>query len=178
VGWVVWRDQDALPEDLVFHVNYLGGSMPTFSLTFSRPGAQVVAQYYTLLRLGRDGYRKVQQTSRDVARYLSAAIQDLGPFRLLTDGSQLPVFAFALREAGPYSVFDVSDVLRKRGWQVPAYTLPANLQDQSVLRVVVRNGFSRDLADLLLADLERELRALDRLPNPLPHIPAGDHFHH
>jgi len=177
IGWVLWRDQAALPEDLVFHVNYLGGSMPTFSLTFSRPGAQVVAQYYTLLRLGREGYRRVQQTSRDVARYLSAAIADLGPFRLLTDGSELPVFAFEINGSLPYSVFDVSDGLRKRGWQVPAYTLPPNLQDQSVLRVVVRNGFSRDLADLLLTDLERELRTLDQLPVALPRH-EGDRFHH
>ena len=178
IGWVLWRDQAALPEDLVFKVNYLGGSMPTFSLTFSRPGAQVAAQYYTLLRLGRDGYRRVQQTSRDVALYLSAAIADLGPFRLLTDGSQLPVFAFEIPEPLPYSVFDVSDGLRMRGWQVPAYTLPANLQDRSVLRVVIRNGFSRDLADLLLADLEREVRTLDRRPAPLPRTPDADRFHH
>jgi glutamate decarboxylase len=178
IGWALWRDQAALPEDLVFKVNYLGGSMPTFSLTFSRPGAQVAAQYYTLLRLGRDGYRRVQQTSRDVALYLSAAIADLGPFRLLTDGSQLPVFAFEIPEPLPYSVFDVSDGLRKRGWQVPAYTLPANLQDRSVLRLVIRNGFSRDLADLLLADLDREVRTLDRLPAPRPRTPDADRFHH
>ena len=57
VGWALWRDADALPEDLVFHVNYLGGDMPTFALNFSRPGAQVVAQYYNFLRLGFDGYR-------------------------------------------------------------------------------------------------------------------------
>ena len=57
-----------LPEDLVFHVNYLGGDMPTFALNFSRPGAQVVLQYFQFLRLGREGYRLVQQTCQDVAR--------------------------------------------------------------------------------------------------------------
>ena len=179
LGWVIWRDQAALPEDLVFSVNYLGGSMPTFSLTFSRPGAQVAAQYYALLRLGREGYRRVQQTSRDVAMYLSGAIAGLGPFELLTDGSQLPVFAFALAaDDGPYSVFDVSDGLRKRGWQVPAYTLPANLEQQAVLRIVVRNGFGRDLADLLLGDLRRELEHLGRLEHPLPQHPDRNRFHH
>ena len=179
IGWVIWRDEAALPADLVFHVNYLGGSMPTFSLTFSRPGAQVVAQYYALLRLGRDGYRRVHQTARDVATYLSATIAGLGPFRLLTDGSQLPVFAFTLHgDVDAYSVFDVSDALRKRGWQVPAYTLPANLQDQAVLRIVVRNGFSRDLADLLLTDLRRALARLDQLPQRLPQSPDRDRFHH
>ena len=179
LGWALWRDRDALPEDLVFGVNYLGGTMSTFSLTFSRPGAQVVAQYYALLRLGREGYRRLQQAARDVATYLSAAIADLGPFRLLTDGSQLPVFAFALNDdIRSYTVFDVSDALRRRGWQVPAYTLPPNLQDQAVLRIVVRNGFGRDLADLLLADLRHEIHHLERFDRPLPQRTDRDRFHH
>src|SRR5690606_1813712 len=111
--WVVWRGADALPDDLVFHVNYLGGDMPTFALNFSRPGAQVVAQYYTLLRLGREGYARVQQASRDNARYLADRIAELGPFELLTDGSGIPVFAFRLRkDVDNYTVYDVSDALR------------------------------------------------------------------
>ncbi len=135
VGWVVWRDSQALPEDLVFKVNYLGGQMPTFALNFSRPGAQVVAQYYNFLRLGFEGYRRVQQACQDVALHLSSQIARMGPFELLTDGSELPVFAFTLAgdQAG-YSVFDLSDRLRTRGWLVPAYTLPANLADTAVLR--------------------------------------------
>jgi glutamate decarboxylase len=104
----VWRDPDALPDDLVFNVNYLGGNMPTFALNFSRPGNQVAAQYFNFLRLGFDGYRQVQQTCRDVARYTADAIAELGPFELITDGSELPVFAFALENpGGPYTVFDV-----------------------------------------------------------------------
>ena len=179
LGWALWRDREALPADLLFQVNYLGGSMSTFSLTFSRPGAQVVAQYYALLRLGRQGYTRVQQTARDVAMYLSSAIAGLGPFRLLTDGSELPVFAFTLNDdVDAYTVFDVSDALRKRGWQVPAYTLPANLQDQAVLRIVVRNGFSRDLADLLLDDLRRETLHLGQFTHPPPPRPDHDRFHH
>jgi glutamate decarboxylase len=178
LGWVIWRDQAALPDDLVFHVNYLGGQMPTVSLTFSRPGAQVTAQYFTFLRLGREGYRAVQQTSRDVAMRLASGIADLGPFRLLTDGSELPVFAFDLPDPSTFSVFDVSDGLRRRGWQVPAYSLPANLEHQAVLRIVVRNGFSHDLADLLLTDLRRELDVFGRLRHPLAERPDREHFHH
>ncbi|MGW5052612.1 glutamate decarboxylase [Actinokineospora sp. NPDC004072] len=166
VGWVVWRDADALPADLVFKVNYLGGEMPTFALNFSRPGAQVVAQYYNFLRLGREGYRRVQQYCRDVAADLAARIADLGAFRLLTDGRQLPVFAFTLADGETgYSVFDVSAALREQGWLVPAYTFPAHREDLAVLRIVVRNGFSRDLADLLIDALRRtlpRLRAQDR----------------
>ncbi|MFB7595791.1 glutamate decarboxylase [Streptomyces sp. NPDC056160] len=173
VGWALWRDKDALPDDLVFHVNYLGGDMPTFALNFSRPGAQVVAQYYNFLRLGFDGYRRVQQTCRDVATRLAAEIARLGPFELVTDGSDIPVFAFRMRKGTEhFSVFDVSAALRENGWLVPAYTFPKNRTDLAALRVVVRNGFSHDLADLLLADLRRVLPRLDKQHEP--HRSADD----
>ena len=165
VGWIIWRDEEHLPEDLIFKVNYLGGEMPTFALNFSRPGAQVAAQYYNFLRLGYNGYRHVQQTAQDIARYLSGEIGKLGQFELLSDGSDLPVFAFKLRDdVDTYSVFDISERLRMRGWQVPAYTFPENLTDMAVMRIVVRNGFSMDLANLLLDDLRLHLRVLEHHP--------------
>ena len=143
VGWIVWRDADALPDDLIFWVNYLGDNMPTFALNFSRPGAQVVAQYYNFLRLGFEGFRRVQGYARDVATRLSARIAELGPFELLTRGDELPVFAFTLKDGiDNYTVFDVSNALRERGWQVPAYTFPENRTDLAALRVVVRRGFT------------------------------------
>ncbi|MFF7988335.1 glutamate decarboxylase [Kitasatospora xanthocidica] len=180
VGWALWRDQEALPEELVFRVNYLGGEMPTFALNFSRPGAEVIAQYYVLLRLGREGFRAVQGACREVATYLAGEIGKLDCFRLLTRGDQVPVFAFTTDGNVPFDVFDVSRRLRERGWQVPAYTFPANREDLSVLRVVCRNGFSRDLADLLLADLDRLLPELRRQPVPLKElgVPARSGFHH
>ncbi|MFJ4098803.1 glutamate decarboxylase [Amycolatopsis japonica] len=165
VGWVLWRDKDALPEELVFNVNYLGGDMPTFALNFSRPGAEVAAQYYTFVRLGREGFRAVQQASRDVATQLADGIAELGPFELLTRGDQLPVFAFTTKpDVEGFDVFDVSRRLRERGWLVPAYTFPENRTDLAVLRIVVRNGFTHDLAELLLADLRRLLPELDHGP--------------
>ena len=179
VGWAIWRNPDALPDDLVFDVNYLGGDMPTFALNFSRPGNQVAAQYYNFIRLGMDGYRQVHQTSRDVALYTSEAISKLGPFRLITDGSELPVFAFALEDGDrPYTVFDVSERLRDRGWLVPAYSFPENRQDLAALRIVVRNGMSRDLADLLIADLKRHVDYFESLPVPLPQPDHRHGFHH
>jgi glutamate decarboxylase len=177
VGWVVWRDRESLPADLIFEVNYLGGSMPTFALNFSRSGSNVIAQYYQLIRLGFEGYRRVQQSCQDTALSLSARIAKVGPFRLLTDGSELPVFAFTVDPDAGYSVYDVSDALRKRGWQVPAYTLCANLESISVLRVVVRNGFSRDLSDLLIDDLNREVKLLKHHAPSEPH-PHRARFHH
>jgi glutamate decarboxylase len=172
VGWVVWRDAGDLPEDLIFDVNYLGGEMPTFALNFSRSGANVIAQYYNFLRLGHEGYREIQQASQDVALYLSGKIAQMGPFELLTDGSELPVFAFRVSDASAgFTVFDLSERLRSRGWLVPAYTFPANLQDVAVLRIVVRNGFTRDLADVLISDLQKHVKALSMHPGG--HIPLA-----
>ena len=173
VGWVVWRTPEDLPEDLVFHVNYLGGDMPTFALNFSRPGAQVIAQYYNFIRLGREGYRQVQQAARDTATFLAQSIAELGPYELLSDGTELPVFFFRLKpEVTNYTVYDVSAKMRERGWQVPAYSLPENLTEVSGLRVVIRNGLSHDMAELFLADLARATDFLESLETSLPHDPS------
>jgi glutamate decarboxylase len=169
VGWVIWRNPDALPEDLIFKVNYLGGQMPTFALNFSRPGSQVAAQYYNFIRLGSEGYRHVQQTCQDIALHLSGEIAKIGPFELLTEGKDLPVFAFKLRDdVTSYSVFDLSERLRQRGWQVPAYTFPDDMTDTAVMRIVIRNGFSMDLANLLLDDFRLQVRILEHHPQTQP----------
>ena len=178
VGWVVWRDAESLPEDLIFSVNYLGDNMPTFALNFSRPGAQVVTQYYNFLRLGFDGYRTVQGYAREVATRLSARIAELGPFELITKGDELPVFAFRLRDdVANFTVFDVSNALRERGWQVPAYSFPKNREDLAALRVVVRRGFTHDLANLLVSDVERQLPRLQKQREPV-HDGSTASFHH
>jgi len=176
VGWIIWREAAALPDDLVFKVNYLGGDMPTFALNFSRPGSQVAAQYYNFVRLGFEGYRQIQLTCQQVARYLAIEIAGMGPFELLSDGSDLPVVAFKLADPAKsgYTVFDLSERLRQRGWLVPAYTFPENLQDTAVLRIVVRNGFSQDLAGLLVSDLRTQVQVLDAAPHePVPLLPGG-----
>ena len=171
VGWVIWRDAADLPEDLIFNVNYLGGNMPTFALNFSRPGGQVVAQYYNFLRLGRDGYRKIHMVGYRTAQYLADEIGKLGPFELVHDGrGGIPALAWRLREdvTHPFTLFDLADRLRVSGWQVPAYTLPANRQDLAIQRILVRHDFSRDLASLLLDDYQRALTHLDRHPHSTP----------
>jgi glutamate decarboxylase len=169
VGWAIWRNEAALPKDLIFDVNYLGGHMPTFALNFSRPGSEVIAQYFMFVSLGHEGYRRVMQNAQDVALKLSSGIAELGPYRLLTKGDELPVFAFTLNDdVTNYTVFDVSDRLRQRGWLVPAYAFPENRQDLSVLRIVVRAGMSLDMADLLLTHLREETEDLESLDGPLP----------
>jgi glutamate decarboxylase len=179
VGWIIWRDATVLPEDLIFWVNYLGDDMPTFALNFSRPGAQIVGQYYNFLRLGFDGYQNIQGYARDVATRLAARIAELGPFELITKGDELPVFAFKLHpDVSNYTVFDVSNALRERGWLVPAYTFPKNRTDLGAMRVVVKRGFSHDLADLLVRDLERQLPRLQKQPAPVHDGAGASTFHH
>ncbi|MFC4242572.1 glutamate decarboxylase [Gryllotalpicola reticulitermitis] len=180
LGWVLWRTAAELPEELVFRVSYLGGDMPTFALNFSRPGAQVLLQYYTFLRLGRAGYTAVQSATRDVAMYLSGEIAKMGPFELWSDGSDIPVFAWALRPdpERKWDLDDLSDRLRAHGWLVPAYPMPADLDTVTVQRIVVRNGLGRNLARDLLADIRKAVDYLDSLDAPPPAPVAKAGFHH
>ncbi|MGN5537368.1 glutamate decarboxylase [Alcaligenes sp. Lyrl_28] len=160
VGWVLWRDAAHLPEELIFNVNYLGGNMPTFALNFSRPGGQIVAQYYNFLRLGKAGYRRIQNACYDTARYLASEIGKLGPFEILFDGDPdkgIPALCWKIKDGvNPgFNLYDLADRLRSRGWQVPAYSMPANRQDLVIQRILVRHGVTRDLASLLLDDFRR-----------------------
>jgi glutamate decarboxylase len=163
IGFVVWRSPEYLPEDLVFRVNYLGGDMPTFTLNFSRPGNQVVGQYYNFLRLGREGYSQVMGCLSQTARWLGDQLRDSEHFELISDGSAIPVVSFRLKGDPGYTEFDVSHALRSFGWQVPAYTMPDNATDVAVLRVVVREGFSMNLARALRDDTITALKTLDEL---------------
>jgi glutamate decarboxylase len=180
LGWAVWRSVEDLPRDLVFNVSYLGGEMPTFALNFSRPGAQVLLQYYMFLRLGFDGYRRVQEDAHNVALYLSSHIADMDDFTLWNNGSDIPVFAWMLtpRADRAWSLYDLQDRLRMRGWLVPAYPMPANLQDITVQRIVVRNGFSHDLADSFLEDMHDAVDYLNSLTAPMPSESRASGFHH
>jgi glutamate decarboxylase len=182
VGWVVWRDAEELPRDLIFDVNYLGGNMPTFALNFSRPGGQIAAQYYDFLRLGREGYRKIHQACYETAGYLADEIGRMGPFEMVYAGrGGLPALTWKLKEGVEhgYTLFDLADRLRTTGWLVPAYTLPADRQDLAVQRILVRHGFSRDLGDLLLEDFRRALAHLEKHPvsTPLTEQESGGFRH-
>ncbi|WP_394325239.1 glutamate decarboxylase [Leucobacter musarum] len=179
VGWVVWRNSAVCPESLIFHVSYLGGDMPTLALNFSRPGAQVLLQYYQFLRLGREGYRAVQQGSIDVATYLSSEIAQMAPFELVSRGDTIPVFAWKLVPGERnWNLYDLADRLRMRGWLVPAYPMPDDLSDLVVQRIVVRLGLSRDLAELLLSAIHEEVDFLERLDAPIPRERARTNFAH
>jgi len=169
VGWVLWRDIKDLPDDLIFHVTYLGGDMPVFQINFSRPAGQIVAQYYNFIRLGRNGYKDVHDACYGTAKFLAEEIVKLGPFELLCDGNPLtgiPSVAWRIREGQDpgYTLYDIADRLRVRGWQVPAYPLTGSVSDISVQRILVRQGVTRDLAFLLLEDIKQAISHFDKHP--------------
>ncbi|MFW8564769.1 glutamate decarboxylase [Orrella sp. 11846] len=185
VGWVIWREAKDLPEDLIFNVNYLGGNMPTFALNFSRPGGQIISQYYNFLRLGREGYAKVHNACYATAQYLSKEISELGPFEMIFSGDPqkgIPALAWKLKEGaniGGYTLYDLADRLRSRGWQVPAYSLPANREDLVIQRILVRHGVSRDLGSLLIDDMKRALKFFEDHPITKPITgKTGSGFNH
>ena len=178
VGWVVWRQTPDLAEELIFWVDYLGGNMPTFALNFSRPGGEIIAQYYNFIRLGREGYRRIQQSCAETAQYLARELASLGPIEVLYDGDGgLPAVCYTLKSADlGFSLYDLGERARMNGWQIASYPLPADRTDTVVQRILVRHGVTRDMASLLLADLKR---ALDHLAkNPIAQSTAQPTHHH
>ena len=181
-GWIVWREAKDLPPDLIFRVKYLGGTTPTFSLTFSRSGGPIVSQYYNFIRLGREGYTKICESCADVGAWLSDEVSRLGLFDMIYDGrGGVPGACWKMRddEDAPFSLYDLADRLRVRGWQVPAYSLPANRSDLVVQRILARLGLSRDLAGLLLDDLRRAIVHLEaHPPSKRLHDKDAGAYHH
>jgi glutamate decarboxylase len=181
-GWAIWREAEDLPQELIFRVKYLGGNMPTFALNFSRPGGQVIAQYYNFVRLGREGYTKITQGCADVGAWFADEIKKLGIFELVYNGrGGIPGCTWTLKKDQDhlFSLYDLADRLRVKGWQVPAYPMPTHRSDLVVQRMVARLGVSRDLAGLLLEDLQRAIKHLQKNPSPksLTGQNAGGYHH-
>jgi len=164
---VVWRNKEDLTEELIFHVNYLGADQPTFTLNFSKGASQVIAQYYQLIRLGFDGYRNIMANCAMNAKILTEAIEKLGRFKILSKEIGVPVVAFSLLDNHDHDEYEISDGLRRYGWTVPAYTMAPDAQHVTLLRVVVREDFSRSLADRLVTDIKRVLAYMDARPSKL-----------
>lgn len=177
MGSVIFRDKSDLPEELIFHINYLGGDMPNYSLNFSRASNSVILQYYNFLRLGREGYRRIVSNMMDTARYLVEGLRATGQFEHVGEGHHFPVIALRPVDPESLNVYELSEKLRERGWIVPAYTLPAHAESIAVLRAVVKENFSRDMAEIFVADI---ISATERLsgraaaPKPRRH---GERHH-
>ncbi|MGG9999663.1 glutamate decarboxylase [Pseudovibrio ascidiaceicola] len=179
VGWVIWRDKKELPSDLVFNVDYLGGNMPTFALNFSRPGGQIVIQYYNFMRLGWVGYRDIQTACAENAQYLAEKLSELPELDILYDGNgALPCVCYRLKhpEKAHFSLYDLSERVRMSGWQIASYPLPADMHDTVVQRVMVRHGVSHDAVDQLFLDIRKALNYLDK--NNIKWSEAGPSFSH
>lgn len=162
VGWVIWRGKEALPEDLIFWVSYLGGNEATMAINFSRSASQIVGQYYVFMRNGYEGMAEIHQRTLDVARYLAEELKGIEEFEVYEDASQIPIVTWGLKEGAdvPWSLYDLSDRLRMHGWLIPAYPMPENIQDMVVQRVVVRQDFGMPLAIRLMNDLKKDIETL------------------
>ncbi|KAI3917768.1 hypothetical protein MKW98_021530 [Papaver atlanticum] len=161
IGWAIWRTKEDLPEELIFHINYLGTDQPTFTLNFSKGSSQIIAQYYQLIRLGVEGYRNIMENCAENAIVLKTGIEKIDRFNIVSKDKGVPLVAFSLKDHTHYTEFDISDMLRRFGWIVPAYTMPADAQHITVLRVVIREDFSRTLAERLVLDISKVLQELD-----------------
>jgi len=166
VGWVVWRDPEFLPQELVFNINYLGADQASFTLNFSRGASQIIGQYYQLIRLGKHGYRSIMLNLTRTADYLSSALELLG-FKILSKkgGEGLPLVAFALNPEHHhlYDEFQLAHQLRERGWVVPAYTMAPHSESLKLMRVVVREDFSKSRCDALIQDIKYAVTTLNAM---------------
>jgi glutamate decarboxylase len=180
MGTVIFRDRSDLPAELVFHINYLGGDMPNYSLNFSRPSSSVVLQYYNFLRLGRSGYERIVGSVLENAQTLAARLGQTGRFEVINDAGDFPIVAVSARRGEDLDLRLLSRRLREKGWIVPAYSLPADAEHVTVLRMVVKESFSRDMVDLLADDIEAAIGELcqptpaDRDPSPGVPPPAAE----
>ncbi|KAE8789358.1 Glutamate decarboxylase 1 [Hordeum vulgare] len=167
IGWCVWRSKEDLPDELIFHINYLGTDQPTFTLNFSKGSSQVIAQYYQLIRHGFEGYRNIMENCQENAMVVKEGLEKTGRFNIVSKDEGVPLVAFSLKDHSRHDEFEISDMLRRFGWIVPAYTMPADAQHVTVLRVVIREEFSRTLAERLVIDIDTVMAQLDVLPSKL-----------
>ena len=172
LGWVVWRDKTYLPKDMSFSVNYLGANISQVGLNFSRPAAQILGQYYNFLHLGIEGYKEIHTNSMDIARYCHKAIGKMHCFENYSETLENPLFIWTMNpeyeQKSNWTLYDLQDKLMQSGWMVPAYSMPKDIEDMVVMRIVVRQGMSRDMADMLLEDISNAVAELEKLEYPTP----------
>ncbi|WP_061950926.1 pyridoxal-dependent decarboxylase [Acidiplasma cupricumulans] len=162
LGWLIFRDKKYLPEDLIFYVNYLGNEMPTYTLNFSRSASNIAAQYYNILRMGISGYKRIAENMMANARYLASEIKKMDNIELVSSAEHIPVITFKQKHKDAFDLFDLSSELRKFGWIIPAYSLPDNASGTVLMRIVVRESFSRDMANLLINNIKQALNNMGR----------------
>lgn len=172
LGWVVWKDRKYLPDEMSFSVNYLGANITQVGLNFSRPAAQILAQYYNFIHLGMEGYREIHSNSMAIAQYCHDAIGKMPCFRNYSETLDNPLFIWTMdpeyEKQAKWTLFDLQDRLKQSGWMVPAYTMPKDIEEMVVMRIVVRQGMSRDMADMLIGDIADAVTELESIRHPTP----------
>ncbi len=160
LGWLIFRKNDLLPEELKFYVNYLGDEMPTYTLNFSEGSSMIIAQYFNVLHLGREGYTQIVRKMMGNASYLASRLKESGEFEVINEAKHIPVVTFRFPKDEKFTLFDLSYRVRERGWIVPAYSLPPHAEAVTIMRVVVRENFTRDMVDIFVEDLLNAKRSL------------------
>ena len=164
IGWLIFRGEEDLPDDLVFLENYLGKVDKTFTLNFSTGSAMVLAQYYNFIRFGRRGYEYLMTIMQKNAGTLQDRIADIGPFEIVGAGEErLPLVAFKLKEERPYDEFDLAwQLSAERGWMLPAYTMPPNADKVKMLRALVKLNLIRSQVETLADDIAQAVGTLEK----------------
>jgi len=177
IGWAIWRSKEYLPQDLVFNVNYLGSDQASFTLNFSKGASHIIAQYYILIRMGRRGFTAIMRNLTSTADYLAAELEKTQKFDILSEGggAGLPLVAFKLKNRKHYDEFDIACRIRERGWIIPAYTMAPNADHISLLRIVIREDFSRQRCCVLLKDLEHAIDTLEKLDSETVRVKRTAH---
>ena len=172
LGWVIWKDKQYLPADMSFTVNYLGAEVTQVGLNYSRPAAQILGQYYQFIRLGFEGYKNVQYNSLQIAKYLHSEISGMAEFQPYSEDVPNPIVVWSMKPEVQakvnWTLYDLQDKLMQSGWMVPAYSMPVNIEDMVVMRVLCKQGFSRDMCDQLLNDIASAVKELNALEYPTP----------
>ncbi|MHC5268703.1 glutamate decarboxylase [Enterococcus sp. LJL98] len=164
IGWVLWKDRQYLPKELIFEVSYLGGMIPTMAINFSHSASQLIGQYYNFLRLGKEGYRAIHMETREVAMYLSREVMAMGYFVNYNDGDNLPIVCYGLKDDAKvnWTLYDLADRLSMKGWQSPAYPLPSAMEDISIQRFVCRADLTMPMAEELIEDMKEAIQFLNQ----------------
>jgi len=159
VGWLIFKEKSDIPQDLIFNINYLGGNMSNYSLNFSKASNTIIAQYYNLIRLGFNGYKDIMENMLDNAKYMADKLLETDKFEIINKDVVFPLVTVKLKEC-EFTVYELSDKLREKGWIVPAYTLPKNAEDIAVLRMVIKENFGRDMVESFLEDVNKACQYL------------------
>lgn len=163
IGWIVWKDRKYLPEKMIFNVSYLGGTMPTMAINFSRSASQIIGQYYNFYRYGFNGYKGIHSRTRMVAMKVAEEIEKTNLFEIYNNGDNIPIICYRLKEDAnvTWNLYDLADRLQMKGWQVPAYPLPEDLENVVIQRFVCRGDFGMNMAESLIRDIQTAIEELE-----------------